>query len=69
MITQVAKNHILPIGNWKTNANTFIIFDLSHINSALKQHKTKAIQGIIGADVLQNGNAIIDYTNRYLCLK
>lgn len=66
MHTQIAKDNTLKIGRWKENKFHLVIFDLSHVNEALTQHKAKPVQGIIGADVLLNGKAIIDYYN--LCL-
>ena len=69
MFTQLAKDNILQIGTWKNTEFHLVIFDLSHVNDALTQHKVKAVQGIIGADVLLEGKAIIDYYNHYLYLK
>jgi hypothetical protein len=46
-----------------------VIFDLSHVNEALEAYKSKPVHGIIGADVLLEGKAIIDYYNHYLYLK
>ena len=69
MFTQIAKNNTLKIGRWKENEFHVVIFDLSHVNEALTQHKAKPIQGIIGADVLLQGKAIIDYYNHCLYLK
>ena len=69
MFTQIAKNNTLQLGRWKSNDFHLVIFDLSHVNQALKQHKAKPVQGIIGADVLLNGKAIIDYFNHCLYLK
>ena len=69
MFTQIAKNNTLQLGRWKNNDFHLVIFDLSHVNQALKQHKAKPVQGIIGADVLLNGKAIIDYFNHCLYLK
>jgi predicted aspartyl protease len=66
MLTKIAKNNCLQIGSWKQLSATFILFDLSHVNEALSQQKIKPVDGIIGADVLLNGKAIIDYPN--LCL-
>jgi len=68
MFTQIAKNNTLQLGRWKNNDFHLVIFDLSHVNQALKQHKAKPVQGIIGADVLLNGKAIIDYYNHNLYL-
>ena len=69
MFTQIAKNNSLKIGRWKTDDFHLIIFDMSHVNEALKQYKAKPVHGIIGADVLLNGKAIIDYANHCVYLK
>lgn len=69
MFTQIAKNNSLKIGRWKTENFHLIIFDMSHVNDALKQYKAKPVQGIIGADVLLEGKAIIDYANHCFYLK
>ena len=69
MFTQVAKNNQLKIGRWKEDAFHLVIFDLSHVNQALQEHKAKPVQGIIGADILLDGKAIIDYYNHCLYLK
>jgi predicted aspartyl protease len=69
MFTQLAKDNTMQIGRWKTHDFHLVIFDLSHVNQALTHHKAKAVQGIIGADVLLEGKAIIDYYNHYLYLK
>lgn len=69
MYTQVAKNNTLSLGRWKTAEFHLVIFDLTHVNEALQQYKAKPVQGIIGADILLEGEAIIDYANRCLYLK
>jgi predicted aspartyl protease len=69
MFTQLAKNNLLKLGSWRNKDFHLVIFDLSHVNSALEQHNAKAVQGIIGADVLLEGKAVIDYYNRYLYLQ
>jgi predicted aspartyl protease len=69
MFTQIAKNNSLRIGRWKTDDFHLIIFDMSHVNDALKQYKAKPVNGIIGADVLLEGKAIIDYANQCFYLK
>ena len=68
MHTQRAKCNQLQLGNWNNTNFELIIFDLSHVNEALNQHKVKPVHGIIGADVLMKGKAIIDYYNHYLYL-
>jgi len=69
MFTQLAKDNKLELGTWKHKEFPLVIFDLSHVNEALTQHKVKPVHGIIGADILLQGKAIIDYYNRCLYLK
>jgi hypothetical protein len=69
MFTQIAKDNILQLGRWKDPEFHLVIFDMSHVNEALRQYKAKPVQGIIGADVLLQGKAIIDYYNHCLYLK
>lgn len=69
MFTQLAKNNSLKIGRWKTAEFNVVIFDMSHVNQALQQHKATRVHGIIGADILLQGQAIIDYVNYCLYLK
>lgn len=69
MMTQTAHKNLLKIGRWTDADFNLVVFDLSHVNMALEQHKAKRVQGIIGADVLIHGKAIIDYEHRYLYLK
>jgi predicted aspartyl protease len=69
MLTQISKRNNLQIGRWKTNLLNLVVFDMSHVNEALISYKTKPVDGIIGADILLKGKAIIDYYNHYLYLK
>ncbi len=69
MLTQLARKNRIKIGRWKNDDFNVVIFDLSHVNSALTEHKAKPVNGIIGADVLLNGKAIIDYYNHCLYLQ
>lgn len=69
METQQSENNSLKIGDWKTQKSHLVLFDLSHVNTALEQHNAKKVHGIIGADVLEKGKAIIDYSNHILYLK
>jgi predicted aspartyl protease len=68
MFTKISHKNNLKLGTWQTNNLNLVIFDLSHVNEALTQHKAKPVQGIIGADVLMLGKAIIDYSNSCLYL-
>jgi len=69
MLTQISKKNRLKIGRWKNEKTALILFDLTHVNTALTNHNAKPVDGIIGADILKKGKAIIDYEKKYLYLK
>jgi predicted aspartyl protease len=69
MLTQISTKNTFQLGRWKQTDFDLVIFDLSHVNEALIEHKTKPVHGIIGADVLRKGKAIIDYYNNFLYLQ
>ena len=69
METQQSEHNTLEIGKWKTKNFHLVLFDLTHVNTALTQHHGKEVHGIIGADVLEIGKAIIDYEKHFLYLK
>lgn len=69
MLTQIAKDNTLQLGRWKDSEFHLVIFDMSHVNEALRQYKAKPVHGIIGADILLQSKAIIDYYNHCLYLK
>lgn len=69
MFTQLSKKNKLKLGLWKHQDLDVVIFDLTHVNLALSQQKVKTVDGIIGADILLQGKAIIDYYNNCLYLK
>ena len=69
MFTQMAFGNKLQLGYWKNTDFDLVIFDLSHVNEALIEHKVKPVHGIIGADILRKGKAIVDYYNNYLYLQ
>jgi len=75
MLTQQSANNKIVFFNskktksWQFHHLHLVIFDLSHVNTALTQHNANAVHGIIGADILTNGNAIIDYKKNRLFLK
>lgn len=69
METQIStKNHI-KIRSWKKKKLKIVLFDLIHVNTALTTHKALPVDGIIGADILKKGKAIIDYDMKHLFLK
>lgn len=69
METQEANGNSIEIGSWKYDSLNLVLFDLTHVNTALKNHGAKTVHGIIGADILKKGKAIIDYKKKRLYLK
>lgn len=69
MLTQISTSNSLKLGKWKKNRVALILFNLSHVNKGLINHNADPVDGIIGADVLKKGKAIIDYEKKYLYLK
>ena len=59
----------IEIKGWKKKKVDLVLFDLQHVNDALVNHKAEKVQGIIGADLLKKGKAIIDYKSMSLFLK
>ena len=69
MLTQVSKKNKLKIGKWKKDKVPLILFNLTHVNTALLNYNSKPVDGIIGADILKKAKAIIDYDKRHVYLK
>jgi predicted aspartyl protease len=69
METKIATKNTLQIKDWKFKNCTIVLLDLTHVNTALTEHNAKAVDGIIGADILEKGEAIIDYKNKCVYLK
>lgn len=69
MLTQIAKKNVVKIGKWKKDKIALILFNLTHVNTALVTHDSKPVDGIIGADVLKKAKAVIDYESKHLYLK
>ncbi len=69
MLTQLSQKNSIQIENWLKNRISLVLFDLNHVNSALIAHQTEPVDGIIGADILKRGKAIIDYERKCLYLK
>jgi predicted aspartyl protease len=66
--TEISKENKLQIGKYKLKNIDLVLLDLSHINNALKKQNAEEINGIIGADILEKGKAIIDYKKKKLYL-
>ncbi len=69
MLTQLSMSNTLKLGRWTDKDFHLVVFDMSHVNAALAEHKAKKVQGIIGADVLLKSDAIIDYSSSSVYLK
>tara|TARA_R110002050_G_scaffold196426_3_gene331435 strand:- start:31207 stop:31644 length:438 start_codon:yes stop_codon:yes gene_type:complete len=69
METLISTKNTIEIDSWKYKKLKIVLFDLIHVNEALIAHKALPVDGIIGADVLKRGNAIIDYKNHCIYLK
>ncbi|WP_194766991.1 TIGR02281 family clan AA aspartic protease [Tamlana sp. I1] len=69
MDTKMSKKNKLKIGKWTTNKVVLVLFNLTHVNTALKNHNSEPVDGIIGADILKKGKAVIDYEKKYLYLR
>lgn len=69
METKTARKNKIKIGKWRSNKVVLVLFNLTHVNTALKNHHSNPVDGIIGADILKKSKAIIDYEKKYLYLK
>ncbi|WP_353118765.1 retropepsin-like aspartic protease [Myroides odoratus] len=69
MLTQVSYHNEIQMGRWKKDNFNFVLLDLSHVNTALTEYKTKNVHGIIGSDVFALGQAILDYGQQTLYVK
>jgi predicted aspartyl protease len=54
----------VEIENYKT-----VLLDLSHVNNSYSQIGLKAVDGVLGSDILLKYHAIIDYEKKILKLK
>jgi len=69
METKISSKNKINISNWKFKNLTVVLLDLNHVNTALIEHNASAVDGIIGADILEKGKAIIDYEKHCVYLK
>ncbi|NNE75544.1 MAG: clan AA aspartic protease [Pricia sp.] len=69
METLISTKNTIEIGDWKKKKLKIVLFDLVHVNEALLAHKALPVDGIIGADVLIQAKAVIDYGKSCVYLK
>lgn len=53
--------HDLTLSGLDLSSTNLLALDLSHVNAALKRKKVEPVVGVIGADVLWQRQAVIDY--------
>lgn len=66
MMTKLSKNNLVKMGAWQKEGLDIVLFDLTHVNTALENHKADPVHGILGADILTLAKGVIDY--QYSCL-
>ncbi len=66
--TQISSENKLKIGDFRIKKVSLVVLDLEHINNALTKQEAKSVNGIIGADILEQGKAVIDYNKKKLYL-
>ena len=66
--TKISEGNAIQIGKWNSKTS-LLTFDMSHINYALGEKEIKAVDGIIGSDILKKSKAILDYKSNKLYLK
>lgn len=69
MLTKLSTKNVIKIGKWHKQKQKIVLFDLVHVNQALTSHQAMPVDGIIGADILKKGRAVIDYHKKRLYLK
>lgn len=69
METKISNKNELQLKGWNYKNCDIVLLDLTHVNTALKEHHVKTVDGIIGADILEKAAAIIDYEKKRLYLK
>lgn len=69
LLTEMSEENSIELKNWGVLDLHLILFDLTHVNEALVKQKANPVHGIIGADILRTGEAVIDYKRRRLYLR
>ena len=68
MDTLISTNNTIAIDGWEKQRQKIVLIDLVHVNQALENHFATPVDGIIGADILKKGRALIDYHRKRLFL-
>jgi predicted aspartyl protease len=59
---------LLSLGRLINRNYHIVVLDLSHVNESYKLLGIKKIDGVIGGDILQSFNAVIDYNKQTLAI-
>lgn len=69
MQSQLTKLDKINIGKIEIKNYDTILLDLSHVNNSYEQAGLKAIEGVLGSDILLKYKAVIDYDKKEMKLK
>ena len=69
MQMQTSTQNVFSVGTLKLWNLKLMLLNLDHVNNAFERMGLEKVDGVIGADILTNNKAIIDYTNLILYLK
>jgi predicted aspartyl protease len=68
LTARMVPDNTLVLGGYKKEKFTVTVMDLDNVNSALKSVGIAPFDGVVGADILSMGKAVIDYSNMTLYL-
>lgn len=69
MVSKIVTLDKVEIGDIAINNYKATILDLSHVNTSYEKLDLTPIDGILGGDILNDYNAVIDYNKGVLVLK
>ena len=64
-----SNGNLVCFKNFTADKRKMLVMDLSHVNAALSNNGAGKVDGVIGADILNKYNAIIDYKGKAIFLK
>lgn len=69
MTSQFTNIQKIKIGKIEIENYSAVLLDLSHVNHSYNQVGLKAVEGVLGSDILLKYKAVIDYEKKILKLK
>jgi hypothetical protein len=64
-----SNGNVIKFKDFATDKRKILVMDFSHVNAALSNSGVGRVDGVIGADILNKYNALIDYKDKTLYLK